>query len=162
MDHTLHPAAPIHTASQKKLDSNRHAFEDVDRVIYYFQRLKEVIEREGITPGDIWSMDETGLRIGISKDQFIVIKRKRAHLFSMPENRESATAIEVISADGRHIPAFLIPTGQFICHSGTAFENSTMIHLLLYQAAAILTTNCPYNGFITSIVIRLQLAVNGC
>ena len=39
-------------------------------------------------------MDETGFRIGAGKDQLCVTKRKRAHLFSMPENREAATAID--------------------------------------------------------------------
>lgn len=57
-------------------------------------------------------MDETGFHIGIGKDQVIITKRKRAHLFSMPENRKSATAIEAISANGRYIPAFLILSGQ--------------------------------------------------
>ncbi|KAI6778341.1 transposase [Emericellopsis cladophorae] len=57
-------------------------------------------------------MDETGFRIGIGKDQSIVTKRKRLHLFGMPENRESATAIECISAAGVVIPAFLILSGQ--------------------------------------------------
>lgn len=57
-------------------------------------------------------MDETGFRIGTGKDQFIITKRKRAHLFSMPKNRELATTIECISATGRFLPAFLILTGQ--------------------------------------------------
>src|SRR6185312_11618363 len=41
-----------------------------------------------------------------------VTKRKRAHYFGIPENRESATAIEAISAGGEYIPAFLIVAGQ--------------------------------------------------
>ena len=45
-------------------------------------------------------MDETGFRIGVGKDQLIVTKRKRAHYFGIPENRESATAIECISVNG--------------------------------------------------------------
>ena len=57
-------------------------------------------------------MDETGFRIGIGKDQLIVTKRNRTHLFSMPENRESATAIEAISAGGKYLPAFLILSSQ--------------------------------------------------
>jgi hypothetical protein len=97
---------------QKKLDSNRQASEDITRVTTYFQQLQEVIQTNGIPPDDIWNMDETGFRIGIGKDALIITKRKRAHLFSMPENRESATAIEAISAGGMHIPAFLILSGQ--------------------------------------------------
>ena len=97
---------------QKNLDSNREASEDITRVRVYFEQLEEVITVNGIVPEDIWNMDETGFRIGISKDQLVVTKRKTATLFAMPENRESATAIEAIAADGRHLPAFLILTGQ--------------------------------------------------
>ncbi|EFZ04333.1 DDE superfamily endonuclease [Metarhizium robertsii] len=67
---------------------------------------------EGIPPEDTWNMDETGFRIGTGKNQLIVTKRKRAHDFGVPENRESATMIESISVGGRVIPAFLIFSGQ--------------------------------------------------
>ncbi|KZZ96070.1 transposase [Moelleriella libera RCEF 2490] len=97
---------------QKKLHSNRQSSERVSIVLEYFEKLEKVITNEGIIPEDIWNMDETGFRIGIGKDQFIVTKRKRAHLFSMPENREAATAIEAISAGGLVIPTFLILKGQ--------------------------------------------------
>lgn len=97
---------------QKKLDSNRYAAEEPKRVESYFQQLQEVITNEGLIPDDIWNMDETGFRIGAGKDQLCVTKRRRAQLFSMPENRESATAIEAISAGGAFLPAFLILSGQ--------------------------------------------------
>jgi hypothetical protein len=57
-------------------------------------------------------MDETGFRIGIGKDHLVVTKRRRAHYFGLPENRESATAIEAISSGGLYTPAFLILTGE--------------------------------------------------
>ena len=57
-------------------------------------------------------MDETGFRIRVSKNQFIVTKRKRAHYFGIPENRESTIAIEAISTGGSYIPAFLIVSEQ--------------------------------------------------
>ena len=78
----------------------------------YFRRLQAVIEGEGIVPEDIWNMDETGFQIGVGKDQLIVTKRKKAHYFGIPENQESATAIEAISAGGRFTPAFLILSSQ--------------------------------------------------
>lgn len=97
---------------QKKLHSDRQTSEDLSRVAEYFQKLSDVYQEEGILPQDIWNMDETGFRIGVGKDQLIVTKRKRAHYFGIPENRESATAIEAISAGGQYIPAFLIVAGQ--------------------------------------------------
>ncbi|KAM4067518.1 DDE superfamily endonuclease [Hirsutella rhossiliensis] len=97
---------------QKKLHAERQVSEDITRVNEYFQRLQQVVEDNGIPAEDIWNMDETGFRIGVGKDQLIVTKRKRAHYFGIPENRESATAIEAISANGEVVPAFLILAGQ--------------------------------------------------
>lgn len=97
---------------QKQLSSNRQASEDVDRVNSYFQLLQQTIQDNGIPPECIWNMDETGFRIGIGKDQLVVTKRTRAQYFALPENRESATAIEAISAAGLVIPAFIILAGS--------------------------------------------------
>ena len=97
---------------QKMLHAERQASEDLTRVSQYFQCLRQVIQENGIPPEDIWNMDETGFRIGVGRDQLIVTKRMRAHYFGVPENRESATAIEAISANGDVIPAFLILSGQ--------------------------------------------------
>lgn len=47
----------------------------------------------------------------------MVTKRKRAYYFSMLENRESATAVEAISAAGVACPAFLILSGQMVMSS---------------------------------------------
>ena len=97
---------------QKKLHSDRQASEDLQRVNNYFQSLRTTIADNGIAPVSIWNMDETGFQIGVGKNQFIVTRRQRAHYFGIPENRESATAIEAISAGGQYIPAFLILSGQ--------------------------------------------------
>ncbi|OWT42926.1 transposase [Pochonia chlamydosporia 170] len=101
----------INLALQRKLNSDRQASENLERVNEYFFKLHEVIQTNGIPPEDTWNMDETGFRIGIGRDQLVVTKRKRAYYFSMPENRESATAIEAISAGGQYIPAFPILAG---------------------------------------------------
>ncbi|XP_044715229.1 DDE superfamily endonuclease domain-containing protein [Hirsutella rhossiliensis] len=74
----------------KVLDANRQASEDVEMLNEYFQKLRTVIEANGIVSEDIWNMDETGFQIGV----------------------ESATAIEAVSAGGKVIPLFLILSGQ--------------------------------------------------
>ncbi|KAM4055588.1 Tc5 transposase DNA-binding domain-containing protein [Hirsutella rhossiliensis] len=79
---------------------------DVPHVTEYFKKLHETIASYGINPADIWNMDETGFRIGIGRDQVVVTKSRRSQYFGIEENRESATAVEAISADGRYIPAF--------------------------------------------------------
>lgn len=94
--------------TQQQLDSSRLDAEQPEVIQKYFNCLKEALDCYGIQPEDIWNMDETGFRIGAGKNALIVTKRKRAHYFSLPTNRESATAIEAISAGGAVIPAFLI------------------------------------------------------
>ncbi|KAM4064000.1 DDE superfamily endonuclease [Hirsutella rhossiliensis] len=86
--------------------------ESVPHVTEYFKKLHETIASYGINPADIWNMDETGFRIGIGRDQVVVTKSRRSQYFGIEENRESATAVEAISADGRYIPAFLILSGK--------------------------------------------------
>jgi len=39
-------------------------------------------------------------------------ERKRQYYLGIPENRESATSIEAVSAAGGYIPAFVILSGQ--------------------------------------------------
>ncbi|KJZ77683.1 hypothetical protein HIM_02860 [Hirsutella minnesotensis 3608] len=106
--------------SQKQLDSNRQVAEDIPTVIEWYKKLHDIIQSEGIVADDIWNMDETGFRIGVGKDQLVVTKRKKAHYFGTPGNRESATAIECISAGGRVLPAFLVLCG--IHHQARWYE----------------------------------------
>ena len=74
-------------------------------------KFKVVVSEHGIVTDDIWNMDETGVQINVGKDQMVVTKQRKAHYFSLPTNRESATAVEAISAAGRVIPVFLILSG---------------------------------------------------
>ncbi|ODA78131.1 hypothetical protein RJ55_06735 [Drechmeria coniospora] len=96
----------------KALDANRQASENVEMLNQYFQKLQAVIEANGVVPEDIWNMDETGFQIGVGKDQLVVTRRRRAQYFGLPTNRESATAIEAVSAGGKVVPLFLILSGQ--------------------------------------------------
>ncbi len=88
------------TTTQKKLDANRQIAEDINTVHEWYLKLHEVVAKEGILAEDIWNMDETGFQLGIGKDHLIITKRKKAHFFGLLENRESAIAIEAISAGG--------------------------------------------------------------
>ena len=97
---------------QKVLDADRQAAENQEVIISWFEALQKVISDNGILPEDIWNMDETGFRIGVGKDQLVVTRRRKVRYFGLPTNRESATAIEGISAGGTYIPAFLILSGK--------------------------------------------------
>ena len=97
---------------QKVLDADRQAAENQEVITSWFEALHTVISTYGIIPEDIWSMDETGFRIGVGKDQLVVTRRRRVRYFGLPTNRESATAIEGINAGGAYLPAFLILSGK--------------------------------------------------
>ena len=101
------------TIKQKALEQDRQEAENLETITEYFQKLQETITTHAIQPADLWNMDETGFCIGVGKDQLVVTRRrKRASYLGIPQNRESATAIEAISAGGQYLPAFLILTGQ--------------------------------------------------
>lgn len=103
------------------MDMNRQKAENKDIVLEWYNMLQKVITDEGIVPDDIWNMDETGFRIGIGKSAAIVITRRtKSHYFGIPQNRESATAIEAISAAGEAIPAFLILSA--VSHSARWYD----------------------------------------
>jgi hypothetical protein len=100
-----------HCVPQKVLDMERQQAENLEAIHEWYLNLQAVVEEYGIQPGDIWNMDETGFCIGVGRDQLVVTRRKRAHYFGIPTNRESATAVEAISATGDYLPAFLILSG---------------------------------------------------
>ncbi|KAF6803349.1 fot5 transposase, partial [Colletotrichum musicola] len=85
--------------------AKRHGFQVVK------SKLRKTMDDHGIQPEDIWNMDETGFQIGVGKDTFVITRRRREHYFAIPTNRESATAVEAVSAGGEVIPAFLILSG---------------------------------------------------
>ena len=97
---------------QKKLDSNRTQAENIEAVNEYFRKLQDVIVLHSIMASDIWNIDETGFRIGMGNNAFVITKRKRANYFALPKNRESATSVEAINTIGKVIPSFLILAGQ--------------------------------------------------
>ena len=78
----------------------------------WFEKLYNIKEEEGIVDDDIYNINKTGFQIGVGKDQLVITKRKRAHYFGIPTNRESCTVIEAIRGNGTVIPPFLILSGS--------------------------------------------------
>ena len=98
--------------TQKTRDLDRQASEQEEVIQKYFNKLQNTISEHGITPEDIWNMDETGFQIGVGKNKLVVTKRrKRSSYLGVPTNRESATAIEAISRRITY-PSLLDPQWQ--------------------------------------------------
>jgi len=64
---------------------------------------------------DIWNFDETGFRIGCLRGQLVFTSiDNRAVYLSDPENRESITVVETVSAVGKSIDPFVIMSGAIL------------------------------------------------
>ncbi|KAE8183083.1 hypothetical protein CF328_g8303 [Tilletia controversa] len=75
----------------------------------FFRKLKKVIDDNGITPSDVWNMDEVGFRIEIGGQQWIVtLCPSREARIAINTSRESVTCVEAVSASGSHIPPMVI------------------------------------------------------
>jgi hypothetical protein len=88
----------------------------------WFEKLHAVIQKHGITPENIWNMDETGFRIGTSKSQYVLTEQpEKSHFLPIANNRESLTVVEAVSAGGIAIPAMLVVTAKQ--HQSSWFQN---------------------------------------
>jgi DDE superfamily endonuclease len=101
---------------QRHLDLNRQLAHDIDGIQKWFDGFIKIILDYGINPADIWNFDETGFRIGIGKDQWIITyEPNRRHFMAAPGNRESMTSIESVNAIGDAIdPMLVIQGSQFL------------------------------------------------
>jgi len=76
-----------------------------------------LVEENGLEPGDIWNMDETGFRVGCISQSSLVVTRKevkKAYLAS-PKDRTLITSIECVSRDrGLIDPVIILPQKCFI------------------------------------------------
>lgn len=113
--------------NRKLLEKGRQEAEDLELVQIYFKKLQQIVEDYGILLEDTWNMDETGFQIGTGSTQLIVTKRKRTHYLGLKENRELCTAVEAICADGRTLPAFMVPTGTL--HLSSWYQKSLGLDL---------------------------------
>ena len=94
---------------QKTLDINRKNSHDPDLIEGWFRRLKEQIEEKGILLDDMYNMDETGFRIGVGKNQWIVtIDPSWQSYLASSNNRDYITVVEVIQGLGKVLPPMVI------------------------------------------------------
>ena len=83
----------------------------------WFETYEAAIRTNGITEANIWNMDETGFAMGLARNAKVVLTARNAEgKARMPGNRDWVTAVECISAAGRHLDPLRIlqnwiPTG---------------------------------------------------
>lgn len=116
---------------QKTIEVDRKISQDPDNILKWFRKFEKVCQEKGILPEDTYNVDESGFRVGIGRDQWIVTRDPRwvAYLASSSV-RDLVTAIEVVSADGEVLPVMVILSGVQHLESWyreTALEDDTLI-----------------------------------
>jgi hypothetical protein len=103
----------LKTRFSRSYDYQRAQCEDPKLLEAWFQRVTDVKAKYGIQDCDIWNFDETGFQMGVISSCMVVTqadrrgKRKRIQ----PGNREWATAIACVNAEGHSIPPYLLVKG---------------------------------------------------
>lgn len=97
---------------QQTIDADRKNAHQPNDILAWFEKYRSVCEEYNIQHGDQYNFDETGFRIGIGRDQWIITRdpNRQAYLASST-NRELVSVCETISADGVVLPPMLIVPG---------------------------------------------------
>ncbi len=102
----------LHLRRQRPLNLNRAIAHDKEAIFDWFDGLIELIQLHGITATDTWNFDETGFRIGIGKDQWMVTFEPRRRIYlPTPDDRTTLTITTCVNAEGSVIPPMVIIEG---------------------------------------------------
>ncbi|KAM3067039.1 hypothetical protein ACMFMG_012224 [Clarireedia jacksonii] len=90
--------------------------EDPELIWKWFTLFKDTCKEHGILESDIWNFDETGFMMGIITSHMVVTKAERLGRAKtiQPGNREWATVIITISAEGEVIPPYILLKGVIV------------------------------------------------
>ena len=97
---------------RKPIAAARKNAHDPELLMEYSETYKSVVDEFGILPADQWNFDETGYRMGINREDWMITVDVLRRIYSKcPDNRESLTGMECINGVGGYIPPMLILTG---------------------------------------------------
>src|SRR5271156_1180332 len=106
----------------KPLAHDRKNTHDPADIRAHFEKFQAACIFFGIVFDDIWNYDETGFRVGVGRAHEIITRLKNRRLYlSDPDNRESVTLVETISAGGAVLDPFIILPG--VNHLHKAFQD---------------------------------------
>ncbi|KAJ3551518.1 hypothetical protein NPX13_g11344 [Xylaria arbuscula] len=113
------------TRLNRRIDYQRVQCEDPIQYRKWFRLVSNTIAKYGIDASDIYNFDETGFAMGlISSTGMVVtsIERRGRPRQKQQGNREWATVIQAVGAQGRIIPPYVIVAGKN--HLSNWYENS--------------------------------------
>lgn len=104
-----YPKFTLSKETSQELD--RQAAEDPEVLAAWYEEFAQVKAQNDIFDGDTYNYDETGIRLGVGKAQYVITTEKKKIRAGTTTSRESATICETISADGHSIPLLVILKG---------------------------------------------------
>jgi hypothetical protein len=116
----------LRTRFTRQYDYQRALCEDPAVIGDWFRLVRNVVAKYGIHESDIWNFDETGFMMGVISSAMVVTTsdgRGKAKM-TQPGNREWATVIQGVNAEGWAIPPFIIVAGQY--HLSTWYRDSPL------------------------------------
>ena len=99
----------------RSYDRQRALNEDPEVIGKWFELVRNIKAKHGIADEDTYNFDETGFMMGVITSQHVVTgseKRASKGKLVQPGDREWATVIETICADGSAIPPYIILAGK--------------------------------------------------
>jgi hypothetical protein len=105
----------LKTRFSRKYDYKRAQCEDPKIIQGWFALVRNTIAKYGIQEDDIYNFDETGFQMGVATTCKVVTasERRYAPKLVQPGDREWATVIQGVNAQGWAIPPLIILKGQY-------------------------------------------------
>jgi hypothetical protein len=104
---------------EKCIERERQRAMNTQEITGFFERYKKTVNDHNVQDEDIWNMDETGLRVSVSRGQWVIVpttneKNRFTNLIGSLGDTEHITVVESISAAGAVIPPLIIIKGVVI------------------------------------------------
>src|ERR1700723_1894418 len=103
---------------QKPLEIDRAVATDPIAINEWYELYHDVVDIHQIQDADQYNFDESGFRIGIGGNQFIITRLEEKSRFQSASetNRDFASCLEAISGNGCVLPRAIILKGEQILH----------------------------------------------
>ena len=103
----------VHSKSAMRIDNDRATGANKDALTAFFEHFHRCMMTHKVNKENIWNMDETGTQLGASTHYKVGGTSKTHKTYKKAvKNREWVTAVETVSATGKHIPCLIIFKGN--------------------------------------------------
>jgi Tc5 transposase DNA-binding domain len=105
---------------EKPIEAERQRAMNKERISDFFDKFKKICDTHGIQKEDIWNMDETGLRVGVGRGQWVIVPTDQTmdsrfkNIIGSLGDTEHISIVEAISAGGTTIAPLIIIKGVII------------------------------------------------